>query len=50
MKKYYEGPEIQIRNYSLPARDVVMTSDPNVNQETGGKDTGLEDGDNYGYF
>ena len=30
MKKFYEEPEIQIRNYVLPTRDVVMTSDPNV--------------------
>jgi len=26
MKKIYEEPEIQIRNYVLPVSDVVMTS------------------------
>ena len=35
MKKIYEEPEIQIRNYVLPVSDVVMTST-------------LTDGDNYG--
>lgn len=35
MKKIYEEPEIQIRNYVLPVSDVVMTST-------------LIDGDNYG--
>ena len=35
MKKIYEAPEIQIRNYVLPVSDVVMTST-------------LTDGDNYG--
>ncbi len=34
MKKIYEEPEIQIRNYVLPVSDVVMTS--------------TLDGDNYG--
>lgn len=38
MKKLYEEPEIQIRNYALPARDVVMTSDIDLN-----------DGDDNGY-
>ncbi len=38
MKKIYEEPEIQIRNYVLPASDVVMTSD----------NPDLTDGDNYG--
>ncbi len=43
MKKLYEEPEIQIRNYKLPLRDVVMTSDP-----SNGNDLG--DGDDYDYF
>lgn len=38
MKKYYEEPEMKIRNYSLSARDIVMTSD------MGGD---LEGGDEY---
>lgn len=38
MKKIYEEPEIQIRNYVLPVSDVVMTSD----------NSDLTDGDNYG--
>ncbi|MCI5734633.1 MAG: hypothetical protein SOY48_04185 [Eubacterium sp.] len=48
MKKLYEEPEIQIRNYALPARDVVMTSDPNV--DTGTKGPDLTDGDDYDFF
>lgn len=39
MKKIYEEPEIQIRNYVLPASNIVMTSDNNPD---------LTDGDNYG--
>ena len=49
MKKFYEEPEIQIRNYVLPTRDVVMTSDPNVVEKPGtGPDLG--DGDDYDFF
>lgn len=48
MKKLYEEPEIQIRTYALPTRDVVMTSDPNID---GGNNKGdLEDGDRYDFF
>lgn len=49
MKKLYEEPEIQIRNYVLPARDVVMTSDPNV-PSGGDKGPDLSDGDDYDFF
>ncbi len=48
MKKLYEEPEIQIRNYALPARDVVMTSDPNIDGSDKGPD--LDDGDDYDFF
>lgn len=48
MKKLYEEPEIQIRNYALPTRDVVMTSDPNVEKPGTGPDLG--DGDDYDFF
>lgn len=33
MKKFYEDPEIQIRNYKLLSRDIVMTSDLNDDDE-----------------
>jgi hypothetical protein len=36
MKKYYEGPEIQVRNYVLNPNEIVTTSNGD-----------LEDGDNY---
>jgi hypothetical protein len=49
MKKLYEEPEIQIRNYALPTSDVVMTSDPNV-PETPDKGPDLGDGDDYDFF
>ena len=48
MKKFYEEPEIQIRNYVLPTRDVVMTSDPNVENPDKGRDRG--DGDDDEFF
>ena len=48
MKKFYEEPEIQIRNYVLPTRDVVMPSDPNVENPDTGKELG--DGDDYDFF
>ena len=48
MKKFYEEPEIQIRNYVLPTRDVVMTSDQNVENPDKGPDLG--DGDDYDFF
>lgn len=40
MKKAYEEPEIQIRDYKLPFGNIVMTSDPNA-----GGNVDLEDGD-----
>ncbi len=49
MRKTYEEPEIQIRSYALPSRDVVMTSDINAGSGTGGKGD-LEDGNDYDYF
>lgn len=49
MKKLYNEPEIQIRNYTLPTRDVVMTSDPNTGGNTSNKGD-LNDGDDYDYF
>lgn len=51
MKKLYEEPVAEIRNYSLPVRDVVMTSD--INSGNDGKDPDLGDGDDVelqGYF
>lgn len=39
MKKLYEEPVIEVRNYILPPSDVVMTSK-----------TDLDDGDDYEYF
>ncbi len=47
MKKLYEEPEIQIRNYTLPLSDVVMTSDPNAGEGSNGPDLG--DGEDYTY-
>jgi len=40
MKKFYNEPEMEVRNYSLPPRDIVMTSDA-------GGDNNLEDGDDF---
>ena len=48
MRKTYEEPEIQIRSYALPSRNVVMTSDPNAGSGTGGNGD-LEDGNDYNY-
>lgn len=48
MKKLYEEPIAEIRNYSLPARDVVMTSD--INGGDNGKDPDLGDGDDFDLF
>lgn len=39
MKKAYTDPEIQIRKYSLPPSDLIMTISGN---------TDLGDGDHYG--
>lgn len=43
MKKFYNEPEMEVRNYTLPPRDIVMTSDAG---NTGG-DNNLEDGDDF---
>ncbi len=40
MKKVYEEPELEIRNYVLPPRDIIMTSD----------DPDLDDGPDFNYF
>ena len=40
MRKNYEEPEMNIRAYALPSRNVVMTSDPNA-----GSGGDLDDGD-----
>lgn len=45
MRKIYEEPEIQIRNYELPVGNIVMTSDP-----SDGNDNNLGDGDDVEYF
>lgn len=45
MRKIYEEPEINIRAYTLPSRNVVMTSDPNVTDPSGGGGGNLDDGD-----
>ena len=50
MKKYYEGPEITVRNYALNPGNIVMTSDPNVGAGGSGGDSNLGDGDDYDYF
>lgn len=47
MKKYYEEPTVEIRNYALPPKDVVMTS------TTEGSDSGTGggfDGDDFEYW
>lgn len=42
MKKLYEEPILEVRNYAIPPRDIVMTSDG----ETGGSNPGTNlDGD-----
>ena len=41
MKKFYEEPEYEIRNYLLNQRDIIMTSDD---------DPDLGDGPDYNYF
>lgn len=45
MKKLYEEPIVEIRNYALPMRDVVMTSD--IGGDDGGKNPDLGDGDDF---
>lgn len=48
MKKLYEEPEIEIRSYTLPPKDVVMTSD--ITGGDGGNKPDLGDGDDFDYF
>ncbi len=50
MKKAYEDPIIEIRNYALPLRDVVMTSDINSGGSGGTEGGDLGDGDDFDYF
>jgi hypothetical protein len=47
MKKSYEEPIVEIRNYTLPPKDVVMTSLGGYS-ESGGE--GGLDGDDFDYF
>ncbi len=47
MKKFYEEPMIEIRNYTLPPKDVVMTSF--IGEGDGDNGPGL-DGDDNDYF
>lgn len=44
MKKYYEGPEIIVRNYALIPSNIVMTS---TGTPSDGSDPNLGDGDDY---
>lgn len=48
MKKLYEEPEIQIRNYSRPLNGIITTSDEIPTETPSGPD--LEDGEDYPYF
>lgn len=50
MKKFYEEPVVEIRNYALPPRDVVMTSDINAGESGGTSGGTLGDGDDFDYF
>ncbi len=45
MRKIYEEPEVKVHNYSLPPRNIIMTSDPSDNG-----DNGLDEDDDYDYF
>lgn len=47
MKKLYEEPMIEIRNYTLPPKDVVMTS--SIDEGDGDNGPGF-DGDDFDYF
>lgn len=48
MKKYYEEPEVTVRNYILNPTGIVMTSDPNTDDND--DNPNLNDGDDYDYF
>lgn len=47
MKRLYEEPEIQIRNYALHTKDIITTSDDVIDPNP---DPDLNDGDDYDYF
>ncbi len=48
MKKLYDEPVIEIRNYVLPPSDIVMTSD--IIEGDGDNGSDLGDGDDFDYF
>lgn len=48
MKKYYEGPEITVRNYVLNPSNIVMTSD-GMTGGGSGNGTDLGDGEHVTY-
>ncbi|MCH5321011.1 MAG: hypothetical protein J1E36_04570 [Eubacterium sp.] len=50
MKKAYEEPIIEIRNYALPLSDVVMTSFINGDGSGGSEGGDLGDGNDFDYF
>lgn len=50
MKKLYEDPLIEIRNYALPPRDVVMTSDISGRDGDDGTGSGIDNPPEYDYF
>lgn len=49
MKKFYEGPEIEVRNYQLNPTNIVMTSGLG-DDEHGDNNGNLNDGDDFDYF
>lgn len=48
MKKFYEEPLVEIRNYALPPSDIVMTSD--ITEGDGDTGSDFDDGDDFEYF
>ncbi len=48
MKKFYDEPVIEIRNYILPPSNIVMTSD--IGEGDGDNGSDLDDGDDFDYF
>jgi hypothetical protein len=48
MKRLYDEPFIEVRNYSLPPKDVVMTS--TISGEDNSNAANLGDGADYNYF
>ena len=49
MKKYYEGPEITVRNYQLNPNNIVVTSGIG-GDESGDNSGNLNNGDDFDYF